>query len=122
MTPYEIAEKLVTYIRENNYVDAYQNLYHSDFISIEDPLEPNEMMQQTIVSGIEAKLKSSEEWMNSIREVHDDYTLDPVVTGNVIAIAMGMDITLHDGTRTQLDEIAVYGVKNGKIIKEQFIY
>lgn len=122
MTPYEIADKLITYIRENNYVDAYRNLYNLNLVSIEDPIQESEMMPRTVTIGIEAKLKSSEEWMNSIREVHDDYAHDPIVTGNVIAIPMGMDVTLQDGTRMQLDEIAVYGVENGKIVKEQFIY
>lgn len=122
MTPQEVANKLVAYIRDNNYVDVYADLYHPDVISIEDPLQPDDMMQRKETKGMEAKLKNSQEWMDSIKEVHDDYTLDPVVVGNVIAIPMGMDVTMHDGSRMKLDEIAVYGVQDGKIIKEQFIY
>lgn len=35
---------------------------------------------------------------------------------------MGMDVTLKGMGRRQMDEIAVYEVKDGKIVKEQFFY
>jgi limonene-1,2-epoxide hydrolase len=35
---------------------------------------------------------------------------------------MGMDVTMKGPGRVQMDEIAVYEVKDGKIVKEQFFY
>jgi len=35
---------------------------------------------------------------------------------------MGRDMTLKNGQRMQLAEIAVFGVKNGKIVTETFFY
>jgi hypothetical protein len=35
---------------------------------------------------------------------------------------MGMDVTLKGAGRVNMDEIAVYEVKDGKITKEQFFY
>jgi hypothetical protein len=35
---------------------------------------------------------------------------------------MGMDVTMKGQGRSKMDEIAVYEVKDGKIVKEQFFY
>jgi hypothetical protein len=33
-----------------------------------------------------------------------------------------MDVTYKDGNREKMDEVVVYEVKEGKIVKEQFFY
>jgi hypothetical protein len=35
---------------------------------------------------------------------------------------MGMDVTMKGMGRMKMDEVAVYEVKNGKIVKEQFFF
>jgi hypothetical protein len=35
---------------------------------------------------------------------------------------MGMDVTMKGQDRAKMDEIVVYEVKDGKIVKEQFFY
>ncbi len=50
------------------------------------------------------------------------YCSEPVVGGNHFSVAMGMDVTMKGGERMQMDEIAVYEVKDGKIVKEQFFF
>jgi len=35
---------------------------------------------------------------------------------------MGMDITMKGQSRMQMDEVAVYEVKDGKIVTEQFFF
>jgi len=42
--------------------------------------------------------------------------------GNFFACAMGFDATMKDRGRTKMEEIALYEVKDGKIISEQFFY
>ena len=36
--------------------------------------------------------------------------------------AMGMDVTMKGMGRQKMDELAVYEVKDGKIVKEQFFF
>ena len=57
-----------------------------------------------------------------IEAVHGGYSSQPVVGGNHFSLAMGMDVTFKGKGRTQMDEICVYEVKDGKIVKEQFFY
>jgi len=45
-----------------------------------------------------------------------------VVGGDYFSLAMGRDITLKNGQRLQLTEIAVFGVKDDRIISETFFY
>ncbi len=60
--------------------------------------------------------------MRSVEEMHDGYSTDPVVAGNFFSVAMGLDATMKGMGRMRMDEIAVYEVKDGKIVKEQFFF
>lgn len=57
-----------------------------------------------------------------IEEMHGGWCSDPVVGGNHFSVAMGMDVTMKGAGRMNMDEICVYEVKNGKIVKEQFFF
>ena len=57
-----------------------------------------------------------------VEEMHSGFVSDLVVGGNFISCAMGMDVTMKGMGRMQMDEIAVYEVKEGKIISEQFFF
>ena len=57
-----------------------------------------------------------------IEEMHGGYTNTPIVAGNFFACTMGMDITVKGQTRMSMNEVAVYEVKEGKIVHEQFFY
>jgi len=57
-----------------------------------------------------------------VEEVHGGWVSEPIVAGNYISVAMGMDVTMKGQGRMNMDEIAVYEVKDGKIVKEQFFY
>ena len=47
---------------------------------------------------------------------------EPLVGGNHISLAMGMDVSMKGMGRMKMDEVVVYEVKDGKIVKEQFFY
>jgi hypothetical protein len=118
MTTREIANRLSQLFKENKWMEAQQELFSDDAESIEPPNSPG--MQS--VKGRDALKKKGDDFTNMIEEVHGGYTGEPIVSGNYIALAMGMDATLKDKGRMKLDEICVYEVKNGKIVKEQFFY
>jgi hypothetical protein len=40
----------------------------------------------------------------------------------ILAVAMGREVTFKNGDRRKFDEIAVFGVKNNKIVSETFFY
>ena len=46
----------------------------------------------------------------------------PLLAAIFFSLAMGMDVTMKGAGRMKMDEIAVYEVREGKIVKEQFFY
>ena len=47
---------------------------------------------------------------------------EPVVADNHFTSKMTFDVTFKDRGRQQMEEVAVFGVKDGKIASEQFFY
>ena len=71
------------------------------------------------MDAIKAKGKT---WNEMVEEMHGGFCSEPVVGGNFFSVAMGMDVTMKGQPRMKLDEIAVFEVKEGKIVKEQFFF
>jgi hypothetical protein len=101
--------------------DLIQNeLYADNAVSIE-PAHAAAMGMGN-AEGIEAIRKKGEAFNAMVEEMHGGFSSEPVVAGNHFAVGMGMDVTMKGMGRSKMDEIAVYEVKDGKIVKEQFFF
>lgn len=118
MTTKDVANRLYELFQENKWMEAQQELFSEDAESI----EPKDSPGLQSVKGIDAIRKKGEDFNNMVEEVHGGWVSEPVVAGKYIAIAMGMDCTYKGMGRQKMDEIALYEVKDGKIVKEQFFY
>ena len=118
LTTQDIANRLHELFKENKWQEVQDELFSDDAESIEPPGSQG----LPSVKGLEAIKKKGKDWENMIQEVHGGWTGDPIVAGKYIAIAMGVDATMKDGNRMKMDEIAVYEVNDGRIVKEQFFY
>ena len=118
MTTQEVANRLSQLFKENKWMEAQEELFSDDAKSI----EPAHSQGLQSVEGLDNIRKKGEQFQAMVEEMHGGYTGEPIVAGNHIAVAMGMDATMKGMGRTQMDEIAVYEVKDGKIVKEQFFF
>jgi len=118
MTTQEIANRLSQLFKENKWQEAQEELFSQDAESVEPEGSPG--LQS--VKGLDAIKKKGEEFNNMIEEMHGGYAGEPIVAGKYIALAMGIDATYKGMGRQKMDEIALYEVKDGKIVKEQFFY
>jgi len=118
MTTQDVANRLHELFKENKWMEAQQELFSEDAQSIEPAHSPG---LQT-VQGKDAIRKKGEDFNNMLEEMHGGYVSEPIVAGNHIAVAMGIDATYKGMGRQKMDEIALYEVKDGKIVKEQFFY
>jgi hypothetical protein len=101
--------------------DLIQNeLFADNAVSIE-PVHAAAMGMGN-AEGIDAIKKKGEVFGQMVEEMHGGYSSPPVVAGNHFAVGMGMDVTMKGAGRSKMDEIAVYEVKDGKIVKEQFFF
>lgn len=118
MTTQDVANRLHELFKENKWTEAQQELFSDDAESI----EPKDSPGLQSVKGIDAIRKKGEDFSNMVEEMHGGWASEPIVAGKYIAVAMGMDCTFKGMGRQKMDEIALYEVKDGKIVKEQFFY
>lgn len=118
MTTKDVANRLHELFNEGKWDQAQNELFANDAESVEPP--KSQGMQS--VKGLDAIKKKGQQFNDMVEEMHGGYVSDPVVAGNYVAFAMGMDCTYKGMGRQKMDEIAIYEVKDGKIVKEQFFY
>ncbi|WP_158798799.1 nuclear transport factor 2 family protein [Pedobacter sp. L105] len=121
MTTQELANRYNELFQKRQAAEIYQELYSADIVCTE-PEHALAMGIPTITRGIEAVLAKSKSRMELIAEVHSFFISEIVVGGDYFSLAMGRDMTMKNGQRLQVAEIAVFGVKDGKIITETFFY
>jgi hypothetical protein len=95
-----------------------QELYAESIISIEPQNNSNLPL---LTEGMEAYEKKEQQFYQMYTEIHGGFCLKPLVIACHFTCAMGMDVTLN-GERKIKEEIGVFEVKDGKIVKEQFFY
>tara|TARA_R110002073_G_scaffold279026_1_gene443148 strand:+ start:436974 stop:437333 length:360 start_codon:yes stop_codon:yes gene_type:complete len=117
MNTKQVANRLVTLMRQGEGMTAVNELYADTIVSKEMPGFPQE-----VTSGKEAVTQKSAEWLNNVQEFHKGEISDPQVAGNHFSCTMDFDVTFKDRGRQQMNEICVYEVQNGKIVHEQFFY
>ncbi|MEM7627072.1 MAG: nuclear transport factor 2 family protein [Planctomycetota bacterium] len=121
-----VGKQLVEYINPENcrFRDAIVDLYADDAKHIEACDMGPDMPQ--ITDGKEAILKMSD-WWESVHEVHGHEVKGPYPHGNgSFATWMSLDVTAKEGPmanqRMQMQEVCVYGVKDGKISQVEFYW
>jgi len=116
MTTAEIANRLIELVRAWEFEKVYAELYSPDVISIESsPHSPN-------VMGFDGLKKKSEAWNEMLEELHGIQVSEPIVAADFFSVKYIMDITYKGAPRVTEDEIAIYQVKEGKIIMEKYYY
>lgn len=95
-----------------------KELYSKEIVSIEPK---NNSDLPIVVEGIDAYEKKEEQFYKMYAEIHGGFCSKPLVTTCHFTCSMGMDVTIN-GERKMKEEVGVFEVKDGKIIKEQFFY
>ena len=118
MSTNDVAKRFNELAQTGQWDQIQDELFADNAVSIEPAHSPG---LQT-VEGIDAIKQKGKQFGEMVEEMHGGYTNEPIVAGNHFSLAMGMDVTMKGMGRMQMDEIAVYEVKDGKITKEQFFY
>jgi hypothetical protein len=120
MTTQDVANRFNELAQTGQWAKIQEELYAKNAASV----EPDHAAGMGLgnAKGIDAIKKKGEVFGAMVEEMHGGYSTPPVVGGNFFSVAMGMDCTMKGMGRTKMDEIAVYEVKDGKIVKEQFFF
>ena len=118
MTTQEVANRFYELSKEQNWNKIQDELYSDDAVSI----EPAGAQGMQNAEGLPAIKKKGELFATMVEEMHGGYCTEPVVGGRFFSLASGIDATMKGQGRMKMDEIGVYEVKDGKIVKEQFFF
>ena len=111
MTTKEVADKVAHLCSKGKFMEAVESLYSPDIVSVEPGAPPGQ--------SPEAK----GDWWVANHEVHSVKVEGPLVAGPYFSLAYKMDFTVKaDGKRVSMEEVALYKVADGKIVREQFFY
>jgi hypothetical protein len=118
MTTQEVANRFNELAQTGQFDKIQDELYSEDAESI----EPAHSQGLQSVKGLAAIKEKGKRFNEMVEEMHGGYSKDPIVAGNHFSLAMGIDCTMKGQGRINMEEIAVYEVKDGKIVKEQFFF
>jgi ketosteroid isomerase-like protein len=118
----EVGKKLVDLCRAGKTMDAVNSLYATNIVSEEAQASPS-MPQR--MEGI-AAVRGKDEWWVNNHEIHKVEADGPWPHGDRFIVRFHFEVTPKagpmTGKRMNLDEAALYTVKDGKIVREEFFY
>ena len=118
MNTEEVAKRVVELVRKQAWYDALDTLYDKDIVSVEartqDGSSPETRGKENVRGNIDW-------WVNAM-EVHSFKAGEPFVAHDRFVVQYDADVTdKASKKRFQLSEVGVYTVKNGKIVREEFL-
>jgi ketosteroid isomerase-like protein len=118
----EVGQQLVELCRQGRNLEAISQLYSPDIVSLEATEMPDYPAE---VHGIDQVIAKNQRWIDTT-EVHSASVDGPFQHNDRFAVKYHFDITPKvgpaAGQRFEMDEIAVYTVEDGKIVREEFFY
>ena len=121
-TTYEVGRKLVELCRAGKNLEAVNTLYAPDVLSLE--VHGTEEMPARM-QGIEAARRKNQWWFDN-HTIHSQDAIGPFPHGDRFIVLHKMDVTAKAGPmagkRMAAEEAALYTVRDGKIVQEEFFY
>jgi hypothetical protein len=114
MSMQSVAVDFTALCKSGEFEEAGHRYWSDDVVSIEafgdDPVS----------KGL-AAVKAKSEWWYANFEVHDVKTVGPYIMGDQFILNFTIDCTVKaSGVRSVSDEMALYTVKDGKVVEERF--
>ena len=111
----DVAKKVVELVRKQAWYEALDSLYDDNIVSVEaDPGAPETRGKE----GVRGKI----DWWVNAMEVHSFKAGEPFVANDRFVVQYDADVTEKESKqRRQMSEVGVYTVKNGKIVREEFL-
>ena len=114
----EVAKKVVELTRRQAWKEAVESLYANDIVSVEARADEEGSSETRGIEGVRGKV---DWWINSM-ETHSVKVHGPFVAHDRFVVQYDVDVTDKSSkNRMQISEVGVYTVKDGKIVREEFL-
>jgi len=118
MNTQEVANKVVELTRKQAWKEAIDTLYSKDIVSVEARSMESGSPESRGIDAVRAK---TDWWVNNM-QVHSAKVSGPFVAHDRFVVQYDIDVTDKSSKkRMQLSEVGVYTVKDGKIVREEFL-
>jgi hypothetical protein len=119
MSVKDIASHMINLLKAGHHMEASQRFHADDVVSVEAMAGPG---MDTATHGKAAVAKKSEDFM-AAHEVKNTTIDGPFINGDQFALVMTSDlIQKASGQTMTMSEIALYTVRNDKVVEERFLY
>ena len=118
MNTEEVAKKVVELTRKQAWYEALDTLYDDDIVSVEAFSMGGGSPETRGKQGVRGKI----DWWVNATDVHSFSANGLFVAHDRFVVQFDADVTDKDSKqRRKLSEVGVYTVKNGKIVREEFL-
>jgi ketosteroid isomerase-like protein len=119
MNAFEVGKQLVELCKQGKNQEAVETLYSPDIVSVEAGAPPGMQRETRGFEGVAAKGK----WWAENHTIHSHEVDGPWPHDNRFVVRFKYDITNKpSGRRMVLDEVGLYTVEDGKVVREEFFY
>jgi ketosteroid isomerase-like protein len=119
MTGLEIGKKYVALCKEGKFDECISALFAPNAVSVEAGAPPG---QDRTAKGIDA-IRAKSKWWADNHTVHKAEHSGPYPHDDRFTVRFTYDVTnKQNGQRFTMDEIGLFTVKDGKIVREEFFY
>lgn len=121
MTTKEIAEKYQEMMNQRKFVEIQDTFYDENVVS-QEPEKAAAMGLAVVTKGVVAVKAKGVARRATIEAMHSYICSTPLVAGDFFTVTLSQEITFIGKPRMSIEEIGVFQVQNGKVVKEQFFY
>jgi len=121
MTTQETAARYHALVSQRKFIEIQDDLYHEDVVC-QEPEKAASMGMPIFTNGLEAVKAKGIARRATIETVHSYTCSEPIVAGEFFSVVLKQEVTFKGKPRITLEEIGVFQVKDGKVVKEQFFY
>lgn len=118
MNTEQVANKVVELCRKQAWREAIDTLYSPDIVSMEARAMDGGSPETRGIEGVRKKT----DWWTNMMEIHSFAVSDPFVAHDRFVVQYDIDVTdKSSNKRFQMSEVGVYTVKEGRIVREEFL-
>ena len=116
MSVQDVAKSFTELLKDGKLREAGHKYWADSVVSIE-PMT-GEMARLEGRKAVDAKGK----WWEDNNQVHSVKVDGPYINGQEFTVRFLMDVTPKGKSRTQMEEVGLYTVKNDKVVEEKFFF
>lgn len=121
ITTQEVANRYCELAKQNKWAEILDELCAPELVNKEPEHVTTRGIQPTTI-GLEAIKAKGDANRKMIEKIHSQHCSAPLVAGNFFTVILSRDVTFKGMSRTTKEEIAIFELKDGRIISEQFFY